>query len=283
MSYGSSQYAKFPSFVAVLSSARYDYDTQVQVHTCEELMLLTKAGTCTIVNNGVTVTVHTPAFIWNRAGSYHYFPHISDSEDSYVATFYPQIISEIPKGMIMTDFIGDSALFVLPLDDRQCARMHNLFRALKGSPYFQRQLLFPCIFHQVSQALSAGLDPIRSGNINDYIFQVISLLQTVGPERFTTESLAERFHVGKTKLNNDFKRITNMSIHAYRQEQQLRAVRTKLASSKAPIVQIAMDCGFTDESHLIRAFQARYGVTPGAFRKKYKADFHLAQRNNDPS
>ena len=279
MSYGSNQYAKFPSFISILSPHRYAWDTQVQVHTCEELILFSRPGSCTVVNNGNTITVETPAFIWNRAGSYHYFPQISDPEDSFVATFSPQILSEMPKGMLKTEFLENSTLFILPLSEKHTTRLTRLFHSLWGSPYFQRQLLFPCIFHQVSQALAAGLEPIRFGNINDYIFQVIKLLQEVGPERLTTDSLAARFHVGKTKLNDDFKRIANVSVHAYRLEQQLRAARTKLASSKAPIVQIAIDCGFTDESHLIRAFRTRYGITPGAFRKKYMADFRIVQQH----
>jgi len=273
MSYGSNQYGKYSSFVVALDNQKYEMDKQVHVHSCEELILIPKPGTCTIVNSSNTVTVPTPAFIWNRAGSYHYLNHITDVEDAIEATYFPQVISNIPENMIKTDFLEDSALFALPLNEIHARRMWKLFFAMMGSPIFQRQFLFPCIFHQVSHALSFGLEPIRSGNINDYIFEVIKLLQEAKPGKLTTQALADQFHVGRTKLNDDFKRITNMSVHAYRLEQQLRAVRMKLTSSKAPIVQIAIDCGFTDESHLIRAFRARYGVTPGAFRKKYMGDF----------
>ena len=89
----------------------------------------------------------------------------------------------------------------------------------------------------------------------------------------TLDVLAERFHVGKTKLKADFKKITDMPIHTFRLRQQLHAARSQMARTDASLAQVASDCGFTDESHLIRAFRAEYGITPGAFRKKYLGDF----------
>ena len=167
MSFKSNQYAKYPSYVAMLDAANDSWDSQVKVHTCEELLLISQPGNCTIVSNGNTVTFQTPAFIWNRAGSYHFFSQLPPLENGYLAAFYPQIISEMPKDMIKTDFLEDSALFILPLSGKHEWRFLSLFQSLRGSPYFQRQLLFPCIFHQVTQALAAGFEPIRSGNIND--------------------------------------------------------------------------------------------------------------------
>lgn len=281
MSYRSDQYMQFSTYVTPVSPRRVEWDDQVHVHTCEELFLIPRPGTCTVINNGNNITIPTPAFIWNRAGSYHCITDISDKADAFVATYHPQVIASMPKQLLKMDFMEDNGMFALPLNWKHSERLLALFNALCGSPYFQRQLLFPCIFHQVSQALAAGMEPIRSGNAYGYIFKVISLLQTVGPERLTTDDIAAKFHVGKTKLKADFKKITNTPIHTYRLRQQLRAARTKMVSSKVPLAEIAMDCGFTDESHLIRAFRAEYGLTPGVFRRKYMGDFKKAERHSN--
>ena len=280
MSFATVRYADYTTFFSKINPGSNYWDTEIQSHTTEELLLLVSPGSCTIRSNGETFQVPTPAFIWNRAGSYHLITGQSIvGEPSYTANFPTKLLTDTPKELQFFRFIGENAVFALPLSESRLQRLKALFGVLIDSPLHQRAPLLACIFHQVSQALAAGLEPIRFGNINDYIFQVIKLLQEVGPERLTTDSLAARFHVGKTKLNDDFKRIANVSVHAYRLEQQLRAARTKLASSKAPIVQIAIDCGFTDESHLIRAFRTRYGITPGAFRKKYMADFRIVQQH----
>jgi len=55
----------------------------------------------------------------------------------------------------------------------------------------------------------------------------------------------------------------------------------QIATSPDPLAKIAMNCGFTDESHLIRAFRAEYGITPGIFRRKYMGDFRKAEHHTN--
>ena len=41
-----------------------------------------------------------------------------------------------------------------------------------------------------------------------------------------------------------------------------------LVHTELPLSRIALDCGFSDQSHLTRAFGARTGSTPGTFRRR---------------
>ena len=283
MSYRSDLYDRFSTYVSPIFSREGEWDPQLHIHTCEELLFFPMPGTCTVVNNGTTVTVTTPAFIWNRAGSYHNILQVTDKGDGMLATFNPHVISDVPEHMLHMDFLEDSSLFVLPLNFRTCERLQALFNALLGSPYFQRQMLISCICHQITQGLAAGLEPQRSSNAYSYIFKVIKLLQSDTSDRLTVDHLAERFHVGKTKLKADFKKITDMPIHTFRLQQQLQSARAQIARTDAPLAQIASDCGFTDESHLIRAFRSAYGVTPGAFRRKYMGNLKSNEKAVFPS
>ena len=45
-------------------------------------------------------------------------------------------------------------------------------------------------------------------------------------------------------------------------QMRLQSARRLLARTNLPLLQIAIDCGFTDESHLIRAFRKDIGTTP---------------------
>lgn len=273
MSYRSSEYPQFNSFCMTISLQKPFWDKEVHMHSIEELLLLTHKGECRVISNGSTLQIPTPAFIWNRAGSFHLVTDVADTATGYVIAYHPSIFSDLHKKLLKTGFIADSSLFALPLDENNAHRLQLLFQSMVSSPFFQRQLLLPCIFHQVTHALDAGAEPIRSSNTRGYIFEVIKLLQKPGPEKLTIDDIAARFHVGTTKLKTDFKKITNVSIHKFRLQQQVRIARALMASTKAPLAQIALECGFTDESHLVRVFQKEYGTTPGVFRRKYAADF----------
>ncbi len=41
----------------------------------------------------------------------------------------------------------------------------------------------------------------------------------------------------------------------------------RLAEGAAPLAQIALECGFCDQSHLSRTFKRLMGLTPGAWRR----------------
>lgn len=278
MSYQSHKYPQFNSFCAGIDPEDHYWDSQVHMHTVEELLLLTHTGSCRVISNGNSYQVPTPAFIWNKAGSFHLLEEVDGIATGNQIVFHPGIFSDLHKKLLHTDFMEDSGMFALPLDKENLKRLQLLFESMRGSPFFQRQLLLPCIFHQVTQGLKAGLKPIRSGNTQGYIFEVIRLLRAPGPDKLTIEGLAAQFHVGTTKLKTDFKKITGTTIHSFRLRQQVQNARVLLASTKLPMAQIAIDCGFTDESHLVRAFHKEYGTTPGVFRRKYIADFKSNNR-----
>lgn len=270
MSCNSRFYSKFSSYFHEICQAEDKWDTQVHIHTTEEFLLFVHPGSCTVINNGVSVTVDTPAFIWNRAGSFHFISDVTDPDKGFIFSFQPQIFGDVPKKLRQTDFLKDSSLFVLPLDDKQTDRLQALFNAGTSSPFSQRPLLLSCIFDQINHALASGLKPIRISSTHGYIFEIVALLQESMSERIPIKELADRFHVGQTKLKADFKKVTGVPLHTFQLQQILHSARAQMAATNKPLAQIAYDYGFADETHLIRAFRKQYGETPGVFRRRYK-------------
>lgn len=64
-----------------------------------------------------------------------------------------------------------------------------------------------------------------------------------------------------------FRRETGMTPHAYLMERRLAHAKGLLAGVSG-ISDIAMDAGFTDQSHLTRRFRTRFGLTPGQYRRQ---------------
>ncbi|MEJ8571836.1 AraC family transcriptional regulator [Microbaculum marinum] len=69
-----------------------------------------------------------------------------------------------------------------------------------------------------------------------------------------------RFH-----LIRAFRKETGLTPHAWLTDRRIRAARPLLTAGRTP-GEVALECGFADQSHLTRAFKARVGVTPGRFR-----------------
>ncbi|MFN3670580.1 MAG: AraC family ligand binding domain-containing protein [Bosea sp. (in: a-proteobacteria)] len=62
-----------------------------------------------------------------------------------------------------------------------------------------------------------------------------------------------------------FRRETGLTPHAYLVDVRIRRARERLRRGEA-LGDVAAATGFCDQAHLTRAFKARLGVTPGAFR-----------------
>lgn len=77
--------------------------------------------------------------------------------------------------------------------------------------------------------------------------------------------LAAAAGIPRTRLIRAMHRQTGMTPHAWLTDRRVRAAARLLKAGAAP-AEAAAACGFCDQSHLTRAFRARLGGTPGAFR-----------------
>lgn len=63
-----------------------------------------------------------------------------------------------------------------------------------------------------------------------------------------------------------FEGLTGATPHQYLLRMRLRRAALRLRTERAPIVEIALGCGFGDVSNFNRAFRAEFGVSPRAYR-----------------
>lgn len=242
---------------------------KIHIHDSVEIGLFTTKASCLVFNSGNHFRIQTPALIWHRSGAFHEMLEVYEQDiNCYVCFHKPQLFSEVPKNLRYEHIFENSDMLALQLTDSQLASFVPLFELLKTAPLPQKRFLLLCIFDQIAQLISSGLEPIRSSTTLTYIFEVAALLQNPENEKLTLEALADRFHVSQSKLKNDFKKVTDMPIHTFRRHVQLQSARILLETTNQELAQIAYTCGFTDESYFIRAFRKEFGLTPGNYRKQ---------------
>lgn len=78
-------------------------------------------------------------------------------------------------------------------------------------------------------------------------------------------TLSEVAGIPRTRLIRAMRRETGLTPHAWLTDRRIRAARRMLVDGGSP-ADVAIACGFYDQSHLNRAFKARVGVPPGVFR-----------------
>ena len=88
-------------------------------------------------------------------------------------------------------------------------------------------------------------------------------------ERLTVAELAGIANLSVSQLQREFRRLFNMSPGDYLIRVRLLVARRQLEETHLPVGEIALDCGFYDQSHFNRAFRQQVGLTPRAYRKRF--------------
>lgn len=66
-----------------------------------------------------------------------------------------------------------------------------------------------------------------------------------------------------------FARLTGLTPHAYMVQKRLDLARWQMRRA-TPLAEAAIEAGFADQSHMHRAFIARYGYTPGQYARAHR-------------
>lgn len=64
-----------------------------------------------------------------------------------------------------------------------------------------------------------------------------------------------------------FKRSTGATPHSWRQGRRIETAKQLVAERNLPLADIALSCGFADQSHFTRMFARIVGMTPGAWQR----------------
>ena len=86
-------------------------------------------------------------------------------------------------------------------------------------------------------------------------------------KRFSLDDMAAIARMDKFRLVRVFARLTGATPYRYLESARVNRAQELLAQG-LPLAEVALESGFSDQSHLARAFRTRLGVTPGACRRR---------------
>jgi AraC-like DNA-binding protein len=81
------------------------------------------------------------------------------------------------------------------------------------------------------------------------------------------QDIAAECGLSLTHFSRAFKRSTGLPPHAWLQMHRLKRAKDMLLASKSSLAEIALSCGFADQSHFTRMFARTVGIAPGKWRR----------------
>jgi len=100
------------------------------------------------------------------------------------------------------------------------------------------------------------------------IAQIRQYLDDMYAKDITLDELANLVGLNRHYMIRAFKKHTGLTPHAYQNMRRAQSAKQQLSRGNLAI-DVAMDCGFCDQSHLNRVFKKHFGLTPVQYRNQF--------------
>jgi AraC-like DNA-binding protein len=99
-----------------------------------------------------------------------------------------------------------------------------------------------------------------------WLERVRELLRARFFESLSLGEIAAAVSISADHLARTFRRCQGCTVGEYVRRLRVDFACRRLATAEVPLVEVALDAGFTDQSHFTKTFKRQMGMTPAAFR-----------------
>jgi AraC family transcriptional regulator len=111
---------------------------------------------------------------------------------------------------------------------------------------------------QEAQPAPGRLAAWQQSRVRDYMLENLA-------RRLTLAEVAAQCGLSRAHFARAFKNTFGMPVHAWLQAQRIDKAQRLLAPQDKSMIQVALECGFADQSHFSRVFKRVLGVAPAAW------------------
>lgn len=110
-----------------------------------------------------------------------------------------------------------------------------------------------------------GRSGVAGSQLPDWLASSLSNFDWAGTTPLRQAALNAGVHV--THFSREFRRYVGMTPSTYRRELRVERASKMLTGSYTSLARIALQCGFSDQSHFTRVFAESLALSPGRYRR----------------
>lgn len=255
-------------------------------HAYHELLLVLSGDLIAVTPNQY-LSHQGPCLLLYRAGRMHNQINRSGIVyERFYMDFFPQY-DGIPAHcgeLFAADQTEDA--FLLPLSVRKAQQLSAVARILLELTEHQEhpeadervRLLMGYVLTETARLYHRNSAPPRRTEAQ-YLSAVTQYISQHLGEKLTISSLAEQFHVGKTKLTADFSTYLSMTVNQYITTERITYAR-KLLEDGESVDRTAELCGYSDSGYFIRVFRKYEEMTPLQYKYRGSEREELEVKDN---
>ena len=136
-----------------------------------------------------------------------------------------------------------------------------------------QNLLVDAVRTQIAVHLLRRFAKVDLPNLNPTVFstlqshRILEFIEEYLGENFGLESLASTVGLSPFHFSRKFKAEFGQTPHSFIIRKRIERAKTMLQKGNISMTAVALDCGFSDQSHFCRTFRRMVGVTPAEYRR----------------
>jgi AraC family transcriptional regulator len=197
------------------------------------------------------------------------------TDEAMMFTINPPLLDEIA---LASDCANSSGLELQPLVYQHDPQLLSIAQSFKqemtqggiASQLYTDALALQFTIHLLRHYTTQSLTPKHypGGLSRQQMKYLIDYMQMNLDRTIHLEELATLLNMSQYHFCRLFKRSTGIPPHQFVIRQRVDRAKQLLQKSDRSVLDVAINCGFTDGSHLTRHFRKLTGVTPTAFRQQ---------------
>ena len=108
---------------------------------------------------------------------------------------------------------------------------------------------------------------------DEEIRQIQEYIENNFTEKFTVDELTGQASIGRRSFERRFKAATNNTVIEYIQRVKIEAAKRSLESERKNVSEVMYEVGYGDAKAFRDVFRKVTGLTPGAYRERYGAQW----------
>jgi AraC family transcriptional regulator len=100
-----------------------------------------------------------------------------------------------------------------------------------------------------------------------WVSEIDNILNDQFAENLTLDFLSKTLDIHPVHLSRDFSKYFNSGLGEYIRKLKVQKSLQLISQKKSDLTTIALDCGFSDQSHFTRCFKEINGITPSQYKK----------------
>ncbi|RPI22666.1 MAG: AraC family transcriptional regulator [Acidobacteria bacterium] len=247
----------------ILSETRYPARLKIPSHSHENAYFcLIRQGSYSETYGGRVRECRASTLVFHPPGEQH-----CEHFHSPVFSFNVEFESGQLQALDVRRGLFDSCLEVG--SGRGVWLVFQLYREFQAPDQFSDLAIRGLIYEAIAVISRSRVS--RGGSVPAWLRRVRDLLEERFSEGLTLEEISREAGVHPVHLATEFRRVFRCTVGEFVRSRRIEYASKQLLCSNLPLVDIALNAGFADQSHFSRTFKRATGLSPAVFRALNRA------------